>query len=48
MINYIGCLAAFALSLLLSNVEWISSKTAKIITILGWGIALYVAQGGIK
>ena len=45
MINFIGCLTALVLGLLLSNVESIGDKEVKIITILGWLIALYFAKG---
>jgi len=36
MINFIGCLTAFVVVLLLSNVESIGDREAKIITIRGW------------
>ena len=45
MINYIGCITALVLGLLLNNVEWLGEKEAKIITILGWLIALFFAKG---
>lgn len=44
MINLIGCIIAFGLGLLLSNVESIEDREVKIITILGWLIALFVAK----
>ena len=47
MINFIGCLIAFVIALLLSNVESIGIKEAKILTIIGWAIALYFAKGEI-
>ena len=46
MINFIGCLLAVAVGLLLSNVESIGEREAKIITILGWLIASYCAKWG--
>ena len=46
MINFIGCITVFALGLLLSNLESIGDREIKIITILGWLIALSVAKGG--
>lgn len=47
MIDFIGCLTVFVLSLLLSNVEFIGIREAKILTIIGWFIALCLAKGGI-
>jgi hypothetical protein len=47
MINLIGCIIAFGLGLLLSNVEFLEEKEAKIITILGWLIALFLAKGEV-
>jgi hypothetical protein len=47
MINLIGCVSAFVLGLLLSNVESIGDREMKIITILGWLIALFFAKGEI-
>ena len=44
MINLIGSIAATVLGLLLSNVEFIGDREAKIITILGWLIALFFAM----
>jgi len=40
MINFIGCLIALAVGILLSNVESIGTREAKILTILGWVTAL--------
>ena len=45
MINLIGCITVLILGLLLSNLESIGDREVKIITILGWLIALYFAQG---
>ena len=45
MINLIGGITIVVLGLLLSNVESIGDKEVKIITILGWFIALYFAKG---
>lgn len=47
MINFIGCLTALVLSLLLSQVDAIGIREAKILTILGWFIALCFAKGGV-
>lgn len=47
MIDFIGCLTVFVLSLLLSNVEFIGIREAKILTIIGRFIALCLAKGGI-
>jgi len=47
MINFIGCLTVLVLGLLLSNVESIGDREVKIITILGWLIALFFAKGEI-
>jgi len=48
MINLIGCITVLVLGLLLSNVESIGEREVKIITILGWLIALSFAKGGMK
>lgn len=47
MINLIGCLTALLLSLLISKVDSISIREAKILTIIGWFIALSFAKGGV-
>ena len=47
MINLIGCLIALVLSLLISNIDSIGIREAKILTILGWLITLYFGKGGI-
>ena len=47
MINIIGSLTALILSLLISNVESIGIKEAKILTIIGWSVALFCAKGGL-
>ena len=47
MINLIGCLTALVLSLLLSEVESIGIREAKILTIIGWFLALCSAKGVI-
>ena len=47
MINFIGCLIDLLLSLLISNVESIGIKEAKILTIIGWSVALFCAKGGL-
>lgn len=47
MINLIGCITVLVLGLLLSNVESIGEREVKIITILGWLIALSSAKGGM-
>ena len=44
MLNIIGCLTVFLLSLLLSYVDSLGIKEAKILTILGWLIALFYAK----
>jgi len=45
MINLIGCVIALVISLLIS--DSIDIREAKILTIFGWLIALYLAKGGI-
>lgn len=45
MIDIIGCLTALLLSLLLSHVECIGIKEAKILTIIGWSVALFCVKG---
>lgn len=45
MVNLIGCISAFVLSLLLSNLEFLDDREIKIITILGWVIALLFSKG---
>lgn len=45
MINLIGCITVFILGLLLSNLESIQDREIKIITILGWLIALLFIKG---
>ena len=47
MVNFIGCLIAFIFSLLLSQVESIGTREAKILTIIGWIIAIYSAKGDL-
>ena len=47
MINYIVGITVLILSLLLSNLEAIGDREIKIITILGWSIALFFAKGGL-
>ena len=44
MINFISCLLATIIGLLLSNVDSISDKDAKILTIIGWAVALYYSK----
>ena len=46
MIDIIGCLIALLLSLLISNVDSIGIKEAKILTIIGWSVALFCVKGG--
>ena len=46
MINFIGCLTVYVIALLLSEVKYISVREAKIITIIGWILAIYSAKGG--
>ena len=48
MINLIGCLIALIVGLLIGNVESIGIKETKILTILGWLIALLFVKGGIE
>ena len=48
MIDFIGCLTALLLNLLLSNVDSIGIREAKILTIIVWFIALYFAKEGIS
>ena len=45
MINIIGCITAVIISLLISNVKSIGIKEAKILTIIGWSVALFCAKG---
>ena len=47
MINLIGGITVLILILLLSNVESIGDREVKIITIIGWLIALFFAKGGV-
>ena len=47
MINLIAGITVLILGLLLSNVESIGNREIKIITILGWLIALSSAKGGM-
>ena len=47
MIDYIGCIIAFVIGLLLSKMDSIDIREAKILTILGWLIALYFGKGSI-
>ena len=47
MINLIGSITVLILGLLLSNVECIGDREIKILTILGWLIALFFAKGGV-
>lgn len=47
MVNLIGCLIALVLSLLISKIDSIGIREAKILTIFGWLITLYFAKGGI-
>ena len=47
MINLIGGITVLILGLLLSNFDSIGDKEVKIITILGWLIALFFAKGGL-
>ena len=48
MINLIGCLIVSIVGLLIGNVESISIKETKILTILGWLIVLLFAKGSIE
>ena len=47
MIDYIGGIIALVICLLLSNLESIGDREVKIITILGWLIALFFAKRGL-
>ena len=47
MINLIGGITVLILGLLLSKVESIGDREVKIITILGWLIALFFVKGGV-
>ena len=47
MIDFIAGITVLILALLLSNVEFIGDREGKIITILGWLIALFFAKGGV-
>jgi len=47
MINLIGCVIALVISLLISKIDSIDIREAKILTIFGWLIALYFAKGDI-
>ena len=46
MANFIGGIIALGISLLLSKIDALGEKELRIITLLGWGIALYFATGG--
>lgn len=48
MINIIGCLIVLILGLLIGNIESISIRETKILTLICWVIALYFAQGGFQ
>ena len=48
MVNFIGCLIAYVLGLLISKVDSIGIKEAKILTSIGWVIALWFAKGGME
>lgn len=47
MLDIIGGVTAVIIGLLLSNLESIGDREIKIITILGWSIALFFAKGGV-
>jgi hypothetical protein len=47
MINLIGCLTVLVFSFLISNVNFIGIREAKILTIIGWFIALCFAKEGV-
>ena len=47
MINFIGCLIALIIGLLIGNVESIGIREIKILTIICWVIALCSIQGGL-
>ena len=47
MINFIGCLIALIVGLLIGNVESIDIRETKILTIICWVIALWSTQGGL-
>ena len=47
MINLIGCLAALVLSLIISSFDSIGTREAKILTIIGWFIALCFVKEGL-
>lgn len=48
MINLLGCLTALVIGLQLSKIESIGVREARILTYLGWLIALYcVKEGGL-
>lgn len=48
MLNLIAGITVLILGLLLSNLEFLGNREIKIITILGWLIALFFAKGGIE
>ena len=48
MINLISCITVLVIGLLLSNLESIGNREVKIITILGWLIALFFAKVGLQ
>ena len=46
LINFFGCLAAFSIGLILTQIEFLGEREGKILTILGWLIALYCTKVG--
>ena len=48
MVNIIGCLIVLILGLLIGNIESISIRETKILTLICWVIALYFARGDFQ
>ena len=48
MINFIGCIIAFGISLLLSKIDALGDREIRILTLIGWAIALYFSTGDIN
>ena len=46
MINFVACLLAFLIAILLSNVESLGMKEVKILTAIGWLMYILYFLGG--
>ena len=45
--NYIGCLIAFSISLLLSRIESLEKREITVITCIGWAVYILFYKGGV-